>query len=313
MNKIPCFGYLLLISLAISCSQISESYVYKNDFLEIAAENKYERLGRLHNEGLDYVLSELSKSKTKGQHISSDFIQNNLEGIVQKFIYTIRPEDSFQFSGTKGSVAPMFGEKANDIYDKATGILNQIAGETVEDAVAKLDTLKWEIESSDMSASEKEQLKSYIAVGSSSMQYWQDNFDRWAELLFPDSPSTKGAGGQKMIRIIIKDENGDAVIGACAMGVGSTVGVTTDIDGNCTFMFPSTCSSVTVSYVGVDSLDIPTNSPVTEAEVCLEEDSEEGSKLVIKKISKTAAIDAAVSSRIIAGRGISYCCRITYG
>lgn len=70
---------------------------------------------------------------------------------------------------------------------------------------------------------------------------------------------------------VVSAENGEPLIGATVMGVGTGIGVTSDIDGNFVISLPESVKMLRISYVGMKPAEVPvSSSPIT---VSLEEAS----------------------------------------
>ena len=99
---------------------------------------------------------------------------------------------------------------------------------------------------------------------------------------------TKNVTGQ------IVDENGEPLIGATIQVPGTSIGATTDIDGNFTLKVPEG-SNITISYIGYQAKTVkPGNAPVN---VTLEEDNKVLEEVVvtalgIKRASKALSYNA---------------------
>ena len=100
----------------------------------------------------------------------------------------------------------------------------------------------------------------------------------------------------KKITGVVKDANGEAIIGASVIVKGSTQGVATDIDGR--FELPASQGAVLeVSYVGYQTKQIKVGN-LSFVEVTLEEDLNSIDEVVVvgygvqKKVNLTGAVDA---------------------
>ena len=82
-----------------------------------------------------------------------------------------------------------------------------------------------------------------------------------------------------LIRGVVKDSNGDPLLGVNVIVKGSTIGAVTDIDGNFSFEAPAG-SILVVSYIGFKSQEIKVkgNTPLN---IFLKEDSEELDEVVV--------------------------------
>lgn len=63
---------------------------------------------------------------------------------------------------------------------------------------------------------------------------------------------------------VVSADNGEPLMGATVMGVGSKIGVVTDLDGNFSITLPASVKKLSVSYVGMNTLEVDiTASPMT--------------------------------------------------
>ena len=62
------------------------------------------------------------------------------------------------------------------------------------------------------------------------------------------------------VKGIVKDQTGEAIIGASVLVKGTTLGTITDFDGNFTLMDVPECSLIEVSFVGYLTQEIKTSS-----------------------------------------------------
>jgi len=61
---------------------------------------------------------------------------------------------------------------------------------------------------------------------------------------------------QRQIKGTVKDEKGEAIIGATIIVKGTTTGTTTDIDGNFTLNLPAAAKTLLVSFVGMEKKEV---------------------------------------------------------
>ena len=80
---------------------------------------------------------------------------------------------------------------------------------------------------------------------------------------------------QSTVRVtgIVKDTNGEPVIGANVMAVGTTVGVITDLDGKFTLEVPAG-SKLKISFIGYKDQEIIVKKAGATLNIVLEEDSQ---------------------------------------
>ncbi|WP_294071364.1 SusC/RagA family TonB-linked outer membrane protein, partial [Proteiniphilum sp. UBA1028] len=75
---------------------------------------------------------------------------------------------------------------------------------------------------------------------------------------------------ERTIRGVVKDTGGEPVIGANVMVKGHNIGAATDIDGNYTLVAPSSATTLTVSYIGMQNVEVPITGNVVN--ITMEED-----------------------------------------
>lgn len=104
---------------------------------------------------------------------------------------------------------------------------------------------------------------------------------------------------QNTVRVtgIVKDTNGEPVIGANVMAVGTTVGVITDLDGKFTLDVPAG-SKLKISFIGYKDQEITVKKAGAILNIVLEEDSQMLGEVEVvaygvqKKVSVTGAISS---------------------
>lgn len=62
---------------------------------------------------------------------------------------------------------------------------------------------------------------------------------------------------QNVTGVVVSADNGEPLIGATVMGVGTQIGVVTDIDGNFAISVPASTKKLSVSYVGMKTVEAP--------------------------------------------------------
>ncbi|MDE6400933.1 MAG: carboxypeptidase-like regulatory domain-containing protein, partial [Muribaculaceae bacterium] len=82
------------------------------------------------------------------------------------------------------------------------------------------------------------------------------------------------AVGQTTVTGLVKDETGEPLIGATVQEKGNTInGTPTDIDGQFTLKVKSSKAVLIVSYVGMETTEVPLNGR-TDIEIVMKENSE---------------------------------------
>lgn len=109
-----------------------------------------------------------------------------------------------------------------------------------------------------------------------------------------------------VVKGVVKDSNGEPLLGVNVLVKGTTIGAVTDIDGNFSFEAPAGCTLV-ISYIGFESQEVKGNAPLN---IILKEDSEALDEVVVigygtqKKVNLTGAV-SAVTGEEIAKRPVS--------
>lgn len=111
-----------------------------------------------------------------------------------------------------------------------------------------------------------------------------------------------------VVKGVVKDSNGEPLLGVNVLVNGTTIGAVTDIDGNFSFEAPAGCTLV-ISYIGFESQEVKVkgNAPLN---IILKEDSEALDEVVVigygtqKKVNLTGAV-SAVTGEEIAKRPVS--------
>ena len=111
-----------------------------------------------------------------------------------------------------------------------------------------------------------------------------------------------------VVKGVVKDSNGEPLLGVNVLVKGTTIGAITDIDGNFSFEAPAGCTLV-ISYIGFESQEVKVkgNAPLN---IILKEDSEALDEVVVigygtqKKVNLTGAV-SAVTGEEIAKRPVS--------
>ncbi len=111
-----------------------------------------------------------------------------------------------------------------------------------------------------------------------------------------------------VVKGVVKDSNGEPLLGVNVLVKGTTIGAVTDIDGNFSFEAPAGCTLV-ISYIGFESQEVKVkgNAPLN---IILKEDSEALDEVVVigygtqKKVNLTGAV-SAVTGEEIAKRPVS--------
>ena len=195
---------VVLSAFLLSCSK--EAPLQSNE----VEETVYQKVGRMHNEGLDYVLDYIKQNKRSimtrsGQPLSKDDILLMVEPAVKEFIRTSsesgrfgpvtrvsEDELSFDFSGFNISeVRESLNDASKDYFDKFISILD--SNNEYELRLKSMTGLVQEI-SDDKSIDHfsKNALLYTIEIGKSSFEYWKESYQKWYQTLNSyDVPNTR--------------------------------------------------------------------------------------------------------------------------
>ena len=108
----------------------------------------------------------------------------------------------------------------------------------------------------------------------------------------------------RAIRGVVKDNHGEAIIGANVMVKGTAIGTATDLDGNYSMSVPSSATTLTVSYIGMRDVDVPIKGDVVN--IVMEEDVASLDELIVigygtvKKRDLTGSVSSISSKDIVA-------------
>ena len=99
-----------------------------------------------------------------------------------------------------------------------------------------------------------------------------------------------------VVKGVVKDSNGEPLLGVNVLVKGTTIGAVTDIDGNFSFEAPAGCTLV-ISYIGFESQEVKVkgNAPLN---IILKEDSEALDEVVVVGygVQKKSDVTGALSS-----------------
>ena len=97
--------------------------------------------------------------------------------------------------------------------------------------------------------------------------------------------------------VVIGAEDGEPLVGATVMGVGTQIGASTDIDGHFTISLPENVKSLKVSYVGMETREVP----ITDGMMKIELSSSNVLEEVIAVAFGTAKKSAFTGSAAVVG------------
>lgn len=160
-----------------------------------------------------------------------------------------------------------------------------------------------------------------VNAKNASLQSVLDKITAQASLYFNRENNTISVGKQqrssddakqtrtKSINGVVTDQNGDPVIGASILVKGTTNGVITDIDGKYSLNDVTDNSTISVSYIGYQTVELKANNK-TLANIILKEDNELLDEVVVvgygvqKKRDVTTAI-ASIRSSDLKGQPVT--------
>ena len=161
-----------------ACSDEKSVVDYKED------KSPYDRMGRLHNEGLDYVLEKIVSTSplTKGggrkipgraeiRKICCDFACTRGLQVTTK-----------QGRGNQDTIQDFSFLSENQLkwLDRTKKMIENLPLEAVEEFPEKITILEKELlQDEEMTDAEKEILLHMLAVCRYSAQYWMENYEKW--------------------------------------------------------------------------------------------------------------------------------------
>lgn len=182
MERVIWISFFLAFITMYSCTSRDEEVVLKD------SESVYELVGRLHNEGLEYVFDRLTEARTKSNgilEVDTETIRGLCKQFVEKQGYETK---GFVLTRSDNKIMDYrkldfeLSEQQNVYLSSVQQIINESTIETINLLVDKLKSLELEIECDCvMSNYEKEVLFYGIAVCCYSARYWVDNYEKWMQ------------------------------------------------------------------------------------------------------------------------------------
>lgn len=180
--KLYDLKYILLLYGFCACSE--NEYQQSQNL----PESPYETVGRLHNEGLDYVFDELVKSRTltrsEGKpeiepceilELCSDFVKEN---VYSDFKRVTTKSDNYDMDHQKLQFD--FSERQNYYVERLKKILECAKPGFVEDVVKNIEKLEHEmLNDEELPKNECEPLLYGMVTCKYSARYWVENYERW--------------------------------------------------------------------------------------------------------------------------------------
>ncbi len=123
-------------------------------------------------------------------------------------------------------------------------------------------------------------------------------------------PSESQQAGRVTVKGVVKDENGEPIIGVNVVEKGTTNGTVTDIDGNFTLSV-SPNSKLSVTYIGYSEKEIAVNKAKSPLEILLSEDTQALDEVVVvgygtqKKVTLTGSVVALKGEEIMKSPSIN--------
>lgn len=247
-------GLGLLVSL-FSCTQEEKT-------VDSEAENPYAYVGKLHNEGLDYVFNYLRSERLKTR-ASADLDYSELCLVaVRQFLMGKNIPDTM-VSRTRSAPTWESGEdlelsaRATMHYDILMRVIHSET-DTKAGISRKIKSLESQImNDSDLDEPGKEALLCGTATALESLDYWTENAQSWSAEINAVSPATIFSF-QYNVAGRVFDEWGTPLIGVSVMEKGDmSNGDVTDFDGNFYLQIHSPAAVLVFLYVGYNTREIP--------------------------------------------------------
>lgn len=175
-----------------------------------AEETIYQKVGSVHNEGLDYVLDYIKRNKgsimtRSGQPLSKDDILLMTEPAVKEFIKmsselgqfgptTKVSEDDLSLDYSVLSISEIresLNDAGKDCFDRFVSIIN--SNKEFEQRQKYMSGLVQEIsDDNSIDIFSRNALLYTIEIGKSSLKYWKENYQKWFQTLNScDEPNTR--------------------------------------------------------------------------------------------------------------------------
>lgn len=221
--------------------------------------NPYAFVGKLHNEGLNYVFNYLQTAKITRAGEWTDHSEL-CEIAVLKFaqeknlnyqpVFATRTAASWESGGDLG-----LSERATAYYEE---LMQAIHTENQQESVlkGKIKTLEKEImDDSALDESGRAALLCGTATALESLNYWNENAQTWSAEINPVCRTLSSAYAITVEGRIV-DEMDLPMPGVNVLQKGTTNGVLTDVDGNFRLMVPGNAVLV-FSFVGCRTQEVP--------------------------------------------------------
>lgn len=172
--------------------------------------NKFDPVGQLHNDGLDFMLSLIvNVESTTPEYLSNknrEFLNNCCTRPLPEQFFVIADEIADKYIGdytqdtqptadvlTDLLNSPALSEQQKKYIQQMHAILDQSM--TLEGYLSELNQLEYSIDMSMVDGDDKNLLMCGLAIGKYSLQYWHDNLDAWCIACGVESPKAFVWGG----------------------------------------------------------------------------------------------------------------------
>ena len=176
---------VLGILFVLGCCACSDESVPAG---KVTEESVYDRMGRLHNEGLDYVLERISEE--------APFTRSGARKLPPAEEIRDMCDDFARMCGYVCPARTRAGSEVSDDFSflsvaqqewvgRLKSEVGRVTPERTEDFAIAVGRLEQQVELDDrLAASERESVRYAMAVGRYSAVYWAENYERWMTELF---------------------------------------------------------------------------------------------------------------------------------
>lgn len=264
--------------------------------------NPFVQIGKLHNEGVEYVYKELKKgSETRA--VNAEDLDRQIGAAIGEFLKSKDLDGDYPLPtrADRAEKSPQaeWSEGVKSYFEELRSIFQNSRMNVIFAKIAKLND---RIEADErLSRSEKDALFCCTATAASSLEYWLSNYSKWKSLVgqYASDPVTRS--GSRKIKGRVEDTSGWAVIGASVVQRGTTNGTITDMDGHFEIDVTSSDSELMISYIGyrTELIKVGGNEYV---KVVLKEDTESLDEVKDVAMEDAAgALGGAISGAITGG------------
>lgn len=245
-------GLGLLVSL-FSCTREEKT-------VDGEAGNPYAYVGKLHNEGLDYVFNYLRSERLKTRSsVDLDYSELCLVAVRQFLIGKNIPD--VMVSGTRSAPTWESGEdlglsaRATMHYDILMRVIHNET-DTKAGISRKIKSLESQImNDSDLDELGKEALLCGTATALESLDYWTENAQSWSAEINAVSPDATSSF-QYNVRGWVYDQTEEPLIGVSVLEKNTRSATVTDVDGNFYLQTRSPAAVLVFSYIGFETKEV---------------------------------------------------------